>query len=342
MRYTSGRMAAVRWLLLAVLACAPAVGEVTLTKTTTIHVYRGTSILERDMPSREACDARAAELSRRLCTQSACPTMSCRTIDSYAAEWSPDPPCPAQPPTESRTQQCPSGTAGTWTQTLSYVSAPSPICWAAGNWTPAGPPPAACKPVVTNRIVYSAGIGGAYLPLEGATIAGPVSVRTEHCPPGGAVFSVDGKQVNQEFSCPYSLVGDEYRYDTTPLADGAHTVEAKLADGAVSAGFTVTRPLPAPTPTPGPTPAPAPGAAVLSWLPSTQTIVGSPIEGLAGYRLHYGTAEVSLTRVVQLGAQASRYELNGLAPGRWYFSLVAYTTTGEQSAPSNVVSKLVK
>jgi len=48
-------------------------------------------------------------------------------------------PCPAQPPAESRTNTCPAGTVGDWTQQRDYAAAPAPTCWVANVWTPAAP-----------------------------------------------------------------------------------------------------------------------------------------------------------------------------------------------------------
>lgn len=58
-------------------------------------------------------------------------------------------PCPAQPPAEIRTQACPSGTTGSWTQTRSYAAAPSPTCWVVGAWLPTTAPVSACVAVPT-------------------------------------------------------------------------------------------------------------------------------------------------------------------------------------------------
>lgn len=58
-------------------------------------------------------------------------------------------PCPAQPAPNVRTQACPSGTTGSWTQSSAFVSAPSPTCWVAGSWLPISAPEGACVPVVT-------------------------------------------------------------------------------------------------------------------------------------------------------------------------------------------------
>lgn len=57
----------------------------------------------------------------------------------------PPPTCTApKPADETRTEQCPSGQTGSWTQTRSYSAAAYPTCWAAGAWSPASAPAGAC------------------------------------------------------------------------------------------------------------------------------------------------------------------------------------------------------
>src|SRR5882724_1369288 len=51
--------------------------------------------------------------------------------------------CPAQPVTTTATIQCPTGYAGSWTQTTTWVRAPSPTCWTP-VLTPTVAPTGAC------------------------------------------------------------------------------------------------------------------------------------------------------------------------------------------------------
>lgn len=63
----------------------------------------------------------------------------------------PPPPPPTctttQPAAQVRTQACPTGTTGSWTQTNVYVAAPAPTCWTPSAWLPATAPTSACVPV---------------------------------------------------------------------------------------------------------------------------------------------------------------------------------------------------
>ena len=84
------------------------------------------------------------------------------------------------------------------------------------------------------------------------------------------------------------------------------------------------------------------GSATLSWTPPTNNTNGTTLTNLAGYRILYGTSATSLTRTVQVAnAGISRYVVENLASGRWYFSVRAYTTTGAESASSTTANTTV-
>jgi hypothetical protein len=83
--------------------------------------------------------------------------------------------------------------------------------------------------------------------------------------------------------------------------------------------------------TPPPPPA---GTAALSW----------NHDGLntAGYRVHYGTSSTALTQTIQIAGPSVRaYTIANLSPGTYFFAVRAYSTGGE-SAPSNLVTKIVQ
>lgn len=85
------------------------------------------------------------------------------------------------------------------------------------------------------------------------------------------------------------------------------------------------------------------GSATLSWTPPTQNMDGSALTNLAGYRVYYGTSSSSLTNSVQLAnAGLSRYTVENLSGGTWYFAIKAYTSSGVESAFSNVGSKTIQ
>jgi hypothetical protein len=86
----------------------------------------------------------------------------------------------------------------------------------------------------------------------------------------------------------------------------------------------------------------AAGAAALSWSAPTANEDGTPITGLAGYHIYYGTDPAALTRTVEVaGGQSTTYVIQGLEPGTYYFEVTAYNYSGRESPPSNVANKTI-
>jgi hypothetical protein len=93
--------------------------------------------------------------------------------------------------------------------------------------------------------------------------------------------------------------------------------------------------------TPPPPAAPA-GTASLSWTAPTRNTDGSPITGLAGYHVYYGTDPHNFTQTVKIsGAAQTTYVVTGLTAGKYYFAVSAYNAMGRESVKSNVVSKSI-
>lgn len=135
-------------------ACAllmqPAMAAVEVVSPEAWTLYRGTSIVQPRVahPTKDACQKAAP--SKDVIYQ-------CRASETFIVRAdAPPPPPPAptcttpQPAPETRTQSCPSGTTGTWSQSRAFVAAPHPTCWVPGSsWAPATAPAGACTPVVT-------------------------------------------------------------------------------------------------------------------------------------------------------------------------------------------------
>lgn len=90
-----------------------------------------------------------------------------------------------------------------------------------------------------------------------------------------------------------------------------------------------------------PQPPPEPSA-VLSWTPPTQNTNGTSLTNLAGYRISYGTTTALAHTIQVANPGVSRWEVTGLPPGTYYFAVRAYTSNGAESAPSNMVQKVVQ
>lgn len=87
-------------------------------------------------------------------------------------------------------------------------------------------------------------------------------------------------------------------------------------------------------------PAVGTGSASLSWVAPTENIDGSPITGLAGYHIYYGTSADALTQTIDVAeSTTTTYVISNLAAGTYYFAVTAYTTQGTESAQSDVASK---
>jgi len=86
---------------------------------------------------------------------------TCRTASSISIKVTDSTTCPARPADETRTQSCPSGTTGTWSQSRTYSSAAYPTCWTAGAWTPSSAPAGYCvtdtNPPPSGAIVVNSG-----------------------------------------------------------------------------------------------------------------------------------------------------------------------------------------
>jgi hypothetical protein len=84
-------------------------------------------------------------------------------------------------------------------------------------------------------------------------------------------------------------------------------------------------------------------SATLSWDPSTTNADGTLITNLAGYKIYYGTLSNTYTGSIDVGSATCNtecsYTIEGLSPGEYYFTVIAYDTSGIESGYSNEVSK---
>jgi|SRR5215469_5513088 len=91
-----------------------------------------------------------------------------------------------------------------------------------------------------------------------------------------------------------------------------------------------------------PPPPPSNGNAVLSWTAVTSDTAGNSLSGLAGYEIHYGPSQNALSYLIVVNdPRQTTYTIPGLAPGTWYFSVNAYTSSGIEGLPSNTASKTI-
>ncbi len=85
------------------------------------------------------------------------------------------------------------------------------------------------------------------------------------------------------------------------------------------------------------------GMATLTWQAPTQNTDGSSLTDLAGYHIYYGSSQNALNQMITVSNPATTtYQIDNLGTGTWYFAVAAYSTSGTESARSNVGSKTFK
>jgi hypothetical protein len=83
------------------------------------------------------------------------------------------------------------------------------------------------------------------------------------------------------------------------------------------------------------------GSATLSWQPPQTNTDGTALTNLVGYYIHYGTNSSSLDLQLKVDAGLTRYVIDNLASGTWYFAISSYNSAGIESAMSAIVSKTI-
>jgi len=84
------------------------------------------------------------------------------------------------------------------------------------------------------------------------------------------------------------------------------------------------------------------GVATLSWMPPRRNSDGSPVSNLAGYYIYYGTSPTNLNHVIKLlDPYVTTYTVDDLSSGTYYFSIVAFTSTGIKGLASPPSSKTI-
>lgn len=82
------------------------------------------------------------------------------------------------------------------------------------------------------------------------------------------------------------------------------------------------------------------GKAELQWDIPAKRADGSPLTDLAGYVLYYGDDPKAYAHVIKIsGATKNGYVVRSLPAGKFYFSVAAYTQSGEQSGLSAPIAK---
>jgi hypothetical protein len=91
------------------------------------------------------------------------------------------------------------------------------------------------------------------------------------------------------------------------------------------------------SPPPGPG---ATGSATLMWTPPSTNTDGTPV-ALASFNVYSGTSPASLAYAATAAGNTTSYAVTGLPAGTYYFAVTAVSTTGAESAMSNIGSKTI-
>ena len=84
------------------------------------------------------------------------------------------------------------------------------------------------------------------------------------------------------------------------------------------------------------------GTLDLRWQEPTSTVDGSPLSGLAGYRIHYGHFSRDYTEVRDVGANVGGSYSFSVPAGTYYVAMTAVGLDGSESAYSNEVVKVIQ
>ena len=79
------------------------------------------------------------------------------------------------------------------------------------------------------------------------------------------------------------------------------------------------------------------------WVAPTTNVDGTPISGLQGYRVHYGTTSGQYSQSVPVGSSTiTSAVIEGLSPATWYFAVKAISSSGVESEYSREASKTLQ
>ena len=206
---------------------------------------------------------------------------------------------------------------------------PAGAATATAAGAPGGPtaPPAAAPLALTGTPATSVTAGQSYAFLP--TVSAGTSKVT---------FQIQGKPAWAAFNASTGALTGTPAVANEGTFAGVTITGSNGSSSASIGPFTIAVKAPATSPPASP----ATGSATLSWTPPTQNTNGTPVTDLAGYHIYYGTTEGAWTSTITvLEATETSYVVSGLAPGTYYFAIVAFNTAGDDSTQSNVASKTI-
>ena len=84
------------------------------------------------------------------------------------------------------------------------------------------------------------------------------------------------------------------------------------------------------------------GSVTLAWQAPTENTDGSPLTNLHSYKIHYGTRSGQYTTTIDVNNSGlTRYVVDSLSPGTYYFAITAVAASGAESDFSGEASKTI-
>jgi hypothetical protein len=84
------------------------------------------------------------------------------------------------------------------------------------------------------------------------------------------------------------------------------------------------------------------GSVTLAWQPPTENTDGTPVVNLGGYKIHYGTQSGRYDTVIAVSNPGvTRYMVDNLSPGTYFFAVTAVAASGAESGLSGEASKTI-
>lgn len=242
----------------------------------------------------------------------------------------------------------PTVTQGSGTVTFSIAGMP---IWATFNSTTGAlsGTPSTANEGMTGAITITAGSGGQTASIGPFTIdvTAPTKLVLSGAPAtsvaAGSSYAFQPTVTQSSGTVAFSISGMP-SWATFDSTTGALTGTPSTANEGMTGAITITASSGGQTASIGPftidvTSPTIGGSATLTWVAPTQNSNGTPLTDLAGFIIQYGTSPAAMTQSITVpSASATSYEITNLAPGAYYFQIIAYASDGTQSAPSNVGS----
>jgi hypothetical protein len=198
-----------------------------------------------------------------------------------------------------------------------YVTMPAFSITVANPPPPAPPPPANRAPTISGRAptVVDAGTAYSFVPTAADADKNTLTFSIVNQPRWATFNTSSGKL----YGIPANTDAGVYANVQISVSDGKSKVALPAFSIAVKEATV--------------------RSADLSWTPPVANTDGSTLTNLGGYNVYYGTSPDALTQVIKVdNAGLTRYVIDDLPSGTWYFAMTSVASDGVESPRSPVIS----